>query len=155
MLVLARSVLLRAAIARARTGRGVSLRSPYRLFIVLTIVFALASQFGTGVQGQSIQRGAPAAKQLRTPWGEPDLQGIWNGETLTPLERPARFANRPVLTPEETAKLEADVAGRQGRDQRAARGTEKDVAGAYNQIFAQRGTRLADGRTSLIIDPSD
>ena len=58
-----------------------------RLFMALTIVSA-------GVQAQS-------AKQFRTPWGEPDLQGIWNGETLTPLQRPARFANKPVLTPEE------------------------------------------------------
>src|SRR5215469_2947595 len=112
-----------------------------RLFMALTIVSA-------GVQAQS-------AKQFRTPWGEPDLQGIWNGETLTPLQRPARFANKPVLTPEEAAKMEADVAARPGRDARAERGTEKDVAGAYNQIFAQRGTHLADRRTSLIIDPPD
>src|SRR6516164_1522413 len=104
-----------------------------RLFMVLTIVSA-------GVQGQS-------AKQFRTPWGEPDLQGIWNGETLTPLQRPARFANKPVLTPEEAAKIETEVAARPGLTARAARGTEKDVAGAYNQIFAQRGTQLSDRRT--------
>src|SRR6516162_6597386 len=112
-----------------------------RLFLVLTIVSA-------GVQGQS-------AKQFRTTWGEPDLQGIWNGETLTPLQRPARFRNKPVLTPEEAAKVEIEVAARPGRDARAEPGTEKDVAGAYNQIFAQRGMRLADRRTSLIIDPPD
>ncbi len=112
-----------------------------RLFIALTIMSA-------GAQGQS-------AKQFRTAWGEPDLQGIWNGETLTPLQRPARFANKPVLTPEEAAKIEAEVAARPGRNARAERGTEKDVAGAYNQIYAQRGTRLADRRTSLIIDPPD
>ncbi len=112
-----------------------------RLFIALTIMSA-------GAQGQT-------AKQLRTTWGEPDLQGIWNGETLTPLQRPARFANKPVLTPEEAAKVEADVAARPGRNARAERGTEKDVAGAYNQIYAQRGARLADRRTSLIIDPPE
>jgi hypothetical protein len=112
-----------------------------RLFIALTIMSA-------GAQGQS-------AKPFRTTWGEADLQGIWNGETLTPLQRPARFANKPVLTPEEAAKIEAEVAARPGRNARAERGTEKDVAGAYNQIYAQRGTRLADGRTSLIIDPPD
>src|SRR6266404_4223085 len=95
-----------------------------RLFIALTIMSA-------GAQGQT-------AKQLRTTWGEPDLQGIWNGETLTPLQRPARFANKPVLTPEEAAKIEAEVASRPGRNARA-----------------QRGMRLADRRTSLIIDPPD
>jgi hypothetical protein len=110
---------------------------------VLTIVSA-------GVQAQS-------AKQFRTPWGEPDLQGIWNGETLTPLQRPARFANMPVLTPEEAAKAEAEVDSRPGRDKRAKEGTEKDVAGAYNQAFFDRSPRslhLVDRRTSLIIDPT-
>jgi len=113
-----------------------------RLFLALTIVAA-------GVQAQS-------AKQFRTPWGEPDLQGIWNGETLTPLQRPARFANKPVLTPEEAAKAEAEVDSRLGRDRRAKEGTEKDVAGAYNQAFFDRSPRslhLVDRRTSLIIDP--
>ena len=48
-------------------------------------------------------------RQFRTSWGEPDLQGIWSGETLTPLQRPARFANKPVLSPEEAAKVVAEV----------------------------------------------
>ena len=106
----------------------------------LLIAFAIVS---AAAQGQS-------AKQFRTSWGEPDLQGIWNGETLTPLQRPAKFANKPVLTLEEAKRVEAEVAARPGRDTRAEPGTEKDVAGAYNQIFAQRGMRLADRRTSLI-----
>jgi hypothetical protein len=113
-----------------------------RLFITLTILSA-------GLQGQT-------AKQFRTPWGEPDLQGIWNGETLTPLQRPARFVNKPVLSPEEAAKAEAEVDSRPGRDKRAKEGTEKDVAGAYNQAFFDRSPRslhLVDRRTSLIVDP--
>ena len=89
-------------------------RCPFRIIALETIISA-------GVQAQS-------AKQFRTPWGEPDLQGIWNGETLTPLQRPARFANKPVLTPEEAAKEEAEVDSRLGRDKRAKEGTEKDVA---------------------------
>src|SRR5258708_34720370 len=101
-----------------------------RLFIALTIMSA-------GAQGQS-------AKQFRTTWGEPDLPGIWNGETLTPLQRPARFANKPALTPEEPAQIEAEVAARPGRKARAERGTEADVAAAYNQIDAERRAQLAD-----------
>jgi hypothetical protein len=90
----------------------------------------------------------------KTPWGDPDLQGIWSGETLTPLQRPARFANKPVLTPEEAKQVADDVLKRPGREKRQP-GTEKDVAGAYNQLFVQRGTYLSDGRTSLITDPAD
>ena len=74
---------------------------------------------------------------------------------MTPLQRPARFANKAVLTPEEAAKVVAEVLARPGREDRSARGTEKDVAGAYNQLFVQRGTELSDGRTSLIVDPPD
>ena len=91
----------------------------------------------------------------RTPWGEPDLQGIWSGETLTPLERPARFAGKPVLSEAEAEGIEEDVASRPGRDDRSARGTEKDVAQAYNQHWLAPPTRLADRRTSLIVDPAD
>jgi hypothetical protein len=91
----------------------------------------------------------------KTPWGEPDLQGIWSGETLTPLERPAKFAGRPVLTPSEAEAIEEDVASRPGRDDRSKRGTERDVAQAYNQHWLAPPTRLADGRTSLIVDPAD
>ena len=98
-------------------------------------------------------RRAPG-QPLRTPWGDPDLQGIWSGETLTPLQRPARFASKPVLTPEEAAKV-AEIEARPGREDRSSRGTEKDVAAAYNQIFVQRASELSDYRTSLIIDPPD
>ena len=33
----------------------------------------------------------------RTPWGEPDLQGVWRYEGVTPLERPKEFGAREFL----------------------------------------------------------
>jgi hypothetical protein len=124
--------------------------------VVLTgmLVVGIAG-LAVGLHAQSGQATAGTGKQFRTPWGEPDLQGNWSGETLTPLQRPARFANKPVLTPEEEKKVVAEVFARPGREDRSFRGTEKDVAGAYNQFFVQRGNALSDGRTSLIIDPPD
>ena len=51
-----------------------------------------------------------------TPWGEPDLQGLWRYESTIPFERPAEFADRESLTPEEVAQRqeaeEAAVAAR-------------------------------------------
>ena len=91
----------------------------------------------------------------KTSWGEPDLQGIWSGDTLTPLERPAKFANRPVLTEQEAEAIEEDIASRPGRDDRSQRGTERDVAQAYNQHWLAPSARLADRRTSLVVDPND
>lgn len=124
--------------------------------VVLTGVLVVGiAGLAVGLHAQSGQATAGTSKQFRTPWGEPDLQGNWSGETLTPLQRPARFANKPVLTPEEQKKVVAEVFARPGREDRSFRGTEKDVAGAYNQFFVQRGNALSDGRTSLIIDPPD
>jgi hypothetical protein len=95
-------------------------------------------------------------RALRTPWGEPDLQGLWNAETLTPLERPPRWAGKPVLTPEEAQAVEKWVASALGRDDRSRRGTERDVAGAYNELWSPpRNVGLSDRRTALIVDPAD
>jgi hypothetical protein len=114
-------------------------------FVVILLLSAIAL----------VAQGPQTYTPPRTPWGEPDLQGIWSGETLTPLERPAKFASTPVLTEEEAERIEEDVASRPGRDDRSRRGTEKDVAQAYNQFWLAPPTSLADRRTSLIVDPPD
>jgi hypothetical protein len=83
----------------------------------------------------------------RTPWGDPDLQGIWSYATLTPLERPASVSGREFFTREEAAKLEAE--------------TQVDAPprpgdpGTYNAIWFDRGKITSNLRTSLIVDPSD
>ncbi len=56
-------------------------------------------------QAQKPAASAPGAA-LKTPWGDPDLQGIWTEETDTPLQRPARFANQEYFTPEQRAELD-------------------------------------------------
>ena len=48
----------------------------------------------------------------RTPWGDPDLQGIWDNRTITPVERPREFADKATLTAEEAAAYEALTAER-------------------------------------------
>ena len=68
-----------------------------------------------------------AWKAPRTPWSAPDMQGIWSSNTITPLERPAKYAGREFLTDEEVA---AEVAAReQAAEQRrrAPRGKVADL----------------------------
>ena len=90
----------------------------------------------------------------RTPWGAPDLQGIWSGKTMTPLERPDRFAGREFLTDEEVAVLEGEATTEPGRDARAETGSHVDLEGAYNDVFTHRATNVVrTKRTSLIVDP--
>lgn len=92
-----------------------------------------------------------------TPWGQPDLTGIWSpGYTLTPLERPDEFGDREFLTDEEVAVLEGAQLESAGRNFRPESGTVADVEGAYNDEFTGRGTEvIRTRRTSLIIDPPD
>ena len=120
-------------------------------------LLSLAPVAGQAPAGGAGNTNAAAGRQtaLRTSWGEPDLQGIWSGQTLTPLERPARFKDKPVLSEKEAAEITGEMLARPGRDRRAERGTEKDVAGAYNAVWQAQAESLADRRTSLIIDPPD
>ena len=93
----------------------------------------------------------------QTPWGDPDLQGIWSpGYTLTPLERPDAFEGREFLTDAEVVALENAQVTSEGRDFRPEAGTVADVEGAYNDAFTGRGKEvIRTRRTSLIVDPPD
>jgi hypothetical protein len=99
---------------------------------------------------------APAsAPALKTPWGEPDLQGIWTDETDTPLQRPAKWADQEFFTAAQRAELDAArtaVLVNADADIHAERrGTARDVAGAYNSQFVS--FKRSGARTSLIVDP--
>jgi hypothetical protein len=91
----------------------------------------------------------------RTPDGQPDIQGVWNNATITQLERPAELAGKAVFTPAEAAAYEKAWLDQNNRDRRAGDGAS-DVAGAYNQAWFDRGTKVVPTlRTSLIVDPAD
>jgi hypothetical protein len=123
---------------------------------VMTIAVA-AAMLSVSIAPASAQAPtAPAAPPspapaLKTPWGEPDLQGIWTDETDTPLQRPARYASQEFFTEAQRAELDRARSEVLGRDQRAERGTERDVGGAYNSVFVS--WKRLGARTSLIVDP--
>jgi hypothetical protein len=122
------------------------------------IATALALAAPAAGQSPTTRAGTPDAQTVqRTPWGHPDLQGIWSaGYLLTPLERPEKFAGREFLTDEEAAALEKEQATNPGRNKRSDRGSVSDVEGAYNDAFTGRGTRVVrTKRTSLVVDPPD
>ena len=109
---------------------------------------------------------APAGAQdaLRTAWGAPNLQGVWDFRTITPLERPEELGDQEFLTDEEAARAEQEVVDRnQELLERAAERTEAadqvdrradGSPGFYNNFWLDRGTRTIDTRrTSLVVDP--
>src|SRR5947209_14676098 len=121
--------------------------------IISVVVFLKPTQVTVAQEGPTPSVKAPASAQvLKTPWGEPDLQGIWTDEADTPLQRPAKYADQQFFTPEQRTALDSVRSDLLGNERaRAERGTARDVAGAYNSAFASfRRTGL---RTSLIVDP--
>ena len=97
--------------------------------------------------------------------GHPDLQGTWENNSATPLERPAAFANKPLLTDAELADLKARAAKLFAPDSDAAFGDGFYLALLANANTAPFGTgsyaanwlpnRIIERRTSLITDPPD
>jgi hypothetical protein len=115
----------------------------------LAIVMAAAA----AVISVSVTRASAQAPALTTPWGEPDLQGIWTDESDTPLQRSPRFASQEFFTEAQRAELDKLRSALSSRDKRAERGTEADVAGAYNAVFTPM--KRTGARTSRIVDPAN
>ncbi len=113
----------------------------------LVPIMAQAPQHGAGIHGTA------AASVPRTPDGRPDLQGIWDYRTLTPLERPAQFAGKAFFTEEEAAAYERRAEERpDGRPPDDAR-SDPSVHPVWWLDYGKKvmGAR----RTSLIVDPPD
>ena len=120
-----------------------------RRVLALALLSALVAS-GASAQTRTAAAGGSAP---RTPWGDPDLQGLWNHGTITPLERPDEYAGRERLSEEEVAALNFASDTRATSERRSELSREEDVALAYNQFWWDRG--ISVGRTSLITDPPD
>ena len=105
---------------------------------VLVVCIVLVCLVPKSVMAQSLPR---------TPWGDPDLRGIWTNTTTTRLERPDDLAGQELLTDEERTTRDEERAGS------ADRPPPPGQTGAYNDFWFERGTLST--RTSLIVDPAD
>ncbi|HEY7300691.1 MAG TPA: hypothetical protein VH684_22570 [Xanthobacteraceae bacterium] len=118
------------------------------------------------VAGQSAPSPAPtmlAAQNWtvsRTADDQPDLQGVWDYRTITPMERPRALGSKAFFTDEEAANFEKEENRRQNRDliDPKVGGLNYPAGGVvpYNEFWYDRGNRVVKtNRTSLIIDPPD
>jgi len=126
--------------------------------LISTITVAIAAAAVSAVTAvcvipTSAQAPAPSMPALKTPWGDPDLQGIWTDENDTPFQRSPKYANQEFFTDAQRAEFDIQRSALRGRDARAERGSEIDVAGAYNAVWG--GRKRTGARTSMIIDPPD
>jgi len=136
-------------------GRGSMSTRWTAVGVSLIVVVGLGAVARAGQAQPALQR-APQ----RTAWGHPDLQGLWDFRTLTPLERPKELAGKQVVTDVEAAAFERAALEAQNADRRD--GAEKpaglgsDIERAYNQFWYDWGNRInKDRRTSLIVNPPD
>lgn len=99
----------------------------------------------------------------RTEWGQPDLQGVWNFNSSTPMQRPQRFGTQEFLTPEE---VEEDRIRQEERRIAADAAEAKLVVnpqapavgestGGYNNFWYETASIGENVRTSLIVYPPD
>jgi hypothetical protein len=116
------------------------------------VTFAVAAAaagavIAVAVTQTSAQAPATSGATLKTPWGEPDLQGIWTDEFDTPLQRSAKYANQEFFTEQQRAELDKERAAILTRF-----ATEREINGAYNAatFFS---TKRTGARTSKIVDP--
>ena len=122
------------------------MRDRIRVFVLVSVVTIGVAPLGWAQSGNGWT--APM-----TPWGEPDLMGVWTSATLTPLERPERFGDKAELTAEDAAAMERQtIETRVANDGKAAPGS----VGGYNQVWLDSGTAITGTlRTSLIIEPAN
>lgn len=91
----------------------------------------------------------------RTPEGNPDLSGVWNFSTATPMQRPEELAGKETLTREEAAEYEQRLAERRRAGDSTSETASLEARVSYEQaIWFERGDTLAAYRTSLVVRPT-
>ena len=138
------------------------MRSRSLASLISVIALASLSQVPAAGQDQTA-----AADTVRTLDGQPDLSGVWDFRTVTPLERPRELADKAFFTDEEAAAFASQRVQARNVDLNRAttvtargvvNGTPEtvDLAAAYNNFWYDRGTTVVETRrTSLVIDPPD
>ena len=116
--------------------------------VFAALLTALAVAVLAPASGAAQTEAAP--EPPRTPWGAPDLQGVWDFRSLTPMERPEELADTENFTAEQAAEFAEETIRRRSRDNDTS-----DRVVPYNDFWFDEGTSVTTERTSLVVDPPD
>ncbi|MDP1930190.1 MAG: hypothetical protein Q8L60_01885 [Gammaproteobacteria bacterium] len=116
-----------------------------RILISLAIATSVAASVTAVTHAADSNYIAP-----RNEWGQPDLRGVWNFSSNTPLERPAAYADQEFFTDDDIAQIRA----RALREIEESDGnSSQGGVGGYNQFWIEGLPIEENRRTSLLIDP--
>jgi hypothetical protein len=126
---------------------------------VFPALAGLSLVFSQSLLGQS----ASNYELPRTQWGQPDLQGVWNFSSNTPMQRPERYGNQEFLTREQIEEVIARQEAAAARAEAAAaqRVVDPDAPpvsdnpGGYNDFWVESAGIGDTVRTSHIVYPED
>lgn len=120
-----------------------------------TSLLTTLSLFAVTFCGQVMAQSATWVN-ARTPDGQPDLQGVWTNETITPMERPDSLGDKAFLTNDEIAAMETRIQQNRATADAKVNVTVGGNIGGYNDFWMDSGdTVLSTGQTSLIVSPAN
>ncbi|MEX2132457.1 MAG: hypothetical protein WD772_13325, partial [Pseudohongiellaceae bacterium] len=122
-----------------------SIKPGYTSKILLGQLIVLSGLI-TGIHAQDAYR-VPL-----TEYGHPDLQGVWNYSSTTPLERPEELGDKEFLSADEIAeRVAAREAAIKANTERSAGGSNNASqrgVGGYNDFWVESANLQENSRTS-------
>jgi hypothetical protein len=123
-----------------------------RVFVTLCVSVVWLAVTGPPAWAQRASGSAEQSKVPRRADARPDLEGVWDFRSVTPLERPKELGSKEWFTAEEAAAVSKRAAASAADQDRRTPG---DVARAYNSFWIDSVSKAAQRRTSIIVDPPD
>ena len=126
----------------------------YRHLVYLSALAATIALVTLPIVGQAPAAKAKTAKAYtppKTPWGDPDLEGVWPGNMGVPMQRNAKLGERATLTDEEYQAKEVAAAKQAKADSESVVASDSKIGIGPPSYWTERGK--PSRQTSLIVDP--
>ena len=116
----------------------------------------LILSLSTALLSISAAQAADSYRAPRTEYNQPDLQGVWNFSSNTPMQRPSKYADQEFYTPEDIAAMQAarEAAEAANTDRQAVPNASAGVGG-YNDFWVESAGIGSNMRTSLVVYPTN
>src|SRR5262245_4067216 len=122
------------------------------MFVTLCMAAGCLAMTSPPASAQNASSTADQSAAPRRADGRPDLQGVWDFRSVTPLQRPEELRDKVWLTAEEAAVLEQQAVKADAAEVFPA---PAGTTGSYNNFWMDSKANTRPRRTSIIVDPPD